>query len=135
MNGMSYFNSAIEQHLLKIRTGYIGRVLSIEGSEARIQPLSSYQATGGSAEESKPASALIPQDIKYKEKTITYMKSLVDTETETILIPDKLAVGDVVFVGISDRDITYAKKGLSKTATNRHHDINDGVILKYLGRW
>ena len=132
MNGIGYFNTAIEKALLSIRTAYLGKVLSISGNEAIIQPLNTYRAVGGNVEQSSTTNAFIPQNIKYKEETITYMISNTQTKTKTVLTPDNLAVGDIVFVGICDRDITHAKKGIIGEATERHHDINDGVILRVL---
>ena len=132
MDGIGYFNMAIEKAILSIRTAYLGKVLSIKGNEARIQPLYKNLVVGGNAELSSPTSAYIPQNIKYKEKKITYMVTNIQSESTTVLIPQNLAVGDIVFVGVCDKDITHAKKGIVSEATERHHDINDGVILRVL---
>lgn len=115
MNGLKFFEAAIEEAILRVRTAYKGKVVSIKGSRALVQP----------TDKTSPVSAIIPPNIKQKSENITYMASEGVTETKTILIPDTLSVGDIVFVGISDRDI-------SDNPTNRHHDINDGVILRVL---
>ena len=130
MNGFNYFSNLIDEKVLNIHTGYLGRVTMINGSTARIQPLTVSKAVGGNATQQSIVNAVIPQGIKYKEETITYMVSEYSTETKTVLIPDKLAVGDIVYVGVCDRDISHAKNGIIGEATSRHHNINDGVILQ-----
>lgn len=132
-SGVTYFEAMIEKYLLNIHTGYLGKVLSVEGKTARIQPLTLYKAVGGNAKEAKPTSAYVPLNIKYKPEKITYMKTATTSETKTVLVPDELKNGDIVFVGICERDISNAINGIISEETNRHHDINDGVILKVVG--
>lgn len=132
MNELSFFNNLINDKILEVHTHYLGRVEAINGSTATLQPLTEYKARGGEGKQQSLTSAIIPPNIKYKSKTITYMKSSTSSETMAVLVPDSLAVGDIVMVGICDRDITYAKTGKIGTATQRHHDINDGVILQFV---
>lgn len=130
MNATSYFSTLIDGKILNVHTAYLGEVKGIDGNMARVQPLTMYKAIGGTAKQSSIVSAVIPKNIKYKEETVTYMETNYTSRTKTFLVPDKLAVGDIVYVGICDRDITYAKDGKISEATNRHHNINDGVILR-----
>lgn len=130
MNELSYFNSAIKKALLNIHTGYLAKVLKVDGNTARLQPLNTYKAVGGTTQQASTTSAVIPNNIKCKEKTITYMVSNVSSETTTVLVPDTLSIGDIVYVGVCDRDITNAKNGKIGEVTTRHHNINDGVILR-----
>lgn len=132
MNGVSYFNAAIEKALLNVRTAYLGKVLKVNGNMATIQPLDVSKATGGEATQRKPVSALIPPNIKVKQQTITYLVSSQNSESTTVLVPDSLSVGDIVMVGICDRDISNARNGIISEATNRHHNINDGVVIRYV---
>lgn len=132
MNGLTYFENAIDKAVLNIRTAYLAKVLDVKGKTARLQPLTVYKAVGGSAKAQKTTTAVIPQNIKFKEETITYMTSDTATAQTTVLTPQNLAVGDIVYVGVCDRDITNAVKGIISEATPRHHDINDGVILRVL---
>lgn len=120
----------LNEKILNIHTAYLGKVEAINGNKAMVQPLTVYKATNGAAKQRSLASALIPPNIKYKTEVLSYMRTATTGATKTILVPDNLAVGDIVYVGICDRDITYAKNGVISEATNRHHNINDGVILR-----
>lgn len=131
-NDINFFNNSVERQILNIHTAYLGKVLSVNGNTARLQPLSMYKALKGSAKEQSTTTAVIPSNIKFATKQITYRISDTRTETQTVVVPANLAVGDIVFVGVCDRDITFAKNGIIKEATPRHHNINDGVILRVL---
>lgn len=120
----------LNEAILGLHTGYLGRVETISGNTAMVQPLTLYKSTNENAKKRSLASAVIPQNIKFKTEVLRYMVSSTTSATKTILVPDDLAVGDIVFVGICERDITYAKNGVISEATNRHHNINDGVIIR-----
>ena len=126
----SYFERMIDGKLLNIHTAYLARVVSVSGTQARLQPLSVYKAVGGNAQEQSTTTAVIPPNIKSKAQTITYRMSETESESTTVLIPEVLSAGDIVYVGVCDRDISNAKLGEVGEATNRHHNINDGVILQ-----
>ncbi len=130
MNLEKYVNSRIDEKILGINTAYLAKVLSVNGDMARLQPLNIHRAMGGKAEQQSTTTAVIPPNVKLREKKITYRISDNESETTTVLVPDSLAVGDIVYVGVCDRDISNAKNGIIKEATQRHHDINDGVILR-----
>lgn len=136
MSGTNVFDGMINQALLRIRTTDLARVVGIRGNDtALLQPLTMHKPVGGVAEMQSTISALIPRNLKCKEQTITYKIPLTDgrdTETTTFLVPASLAVGDIVVVGFCDRDISNAKRGVISEATNRHHNVNDGVILRVL---
>lgn len=127
-NEFSAFDRIINERIKNIRTAFIGKVVSINGSMAMVQPLIKY---GADIKETSLVSVVIPSNVKCKTKTITYMVTNVTSATMTVLVPDSLAVGDIVYVGICDRDITTAKNGIMSEPT-RQHDINDGVILRVL---
>ena len=133
MSGIAYFENAIDKALLKVRTAYLAKVLKVNGNRATVQELDTYKPVGGKASERKPVSALIPPNIKLKEQTITYLVSTEQRESTTVLVPEALGIGDIVVVVVCDRDITNAQNGIISEATNRHHNINDSVIVRYLG--
>lgn len=128
-NEFSYFENLINSKILNMHTAYLGRVKQVKGSTAIIQPLTMYKAMGGDAKTQSLASAFIPPNVKFHSESITYLKTVDEQVTTDVLIPDSVAVGDTVFVGICDRDITNAKNGNIAVATQRHHNINDGVVL------
>lgn len=128
----NFFDTSIEKQILNIRTAYLGKVLSIDGKMARIQPLTKYKAVNGQMKEQSTTTAVIPPNIKFTLERITYLVSENETETRSIAVPASLNIGDIVYVGVCDRDITHAKNGVIGEATQRHHNINDGVILRVL---
>lgn len=128
-NDIGILTGNIDSKILNIHTAFLGKVLSVNGSSARVQPLTMYKAVGGKAKQQSPVSAVVPSNIKYNTETITYRISDTETETKAVLVPSSLSVGDIVYVGICERDISHAKNGKIAEATNRHHNINDGVIL------
>lgn len=132
MGEFNYFNNLIDQKILNIHTGYLAIVVSVQGNTARLQPLSMYKAAGGEAKKQSVVSVVVPDNIKYKTENITYRTSDTQSKTMTVLVPDSLAAGDIVFAGVCERDITYAKDGIISQASNRHHNINDSVILRVL---
>lgn len=132
MNGIEYIKNTIEQYILNIDTAYLAQVLQVNGKTARLQPLTVHKVAGSKAKKQSTTTAVIPSNIKYKEETITYKVTDIRSETKTVLTPDKIAVGDIVLVVVCDRDITHAIKGVISEATQRHHDINDGVIVRVL---
>ena len=133
MNGIGYFDMAIEKALLNVRTAYLAKVVTVNGNRAIVQPLDTYKVMGGKATQRKPVSALIPPNIKLATQTITYLISTEQSESTTVLVPDNLSTGDIVMVGVCDRDITNAQRGIINGATDRHHNINDSVIIRYVG--
>ena len=50
-----------------------------------------------------------------------------ESRTHLTLIP--IAVGDLVYCVVADRDITNNSNGSSGTPTTRHHDISDSVCI------
>ena len=132
MSEFGYFSNITKEAVLQIHTAYLGKVLSVDGNTARIQPLTMYKTIDGQPKEQSTTKAIIPPNIKFKTEQITYLESETSHKTKTIVVPANLAVGDIVYVGVCERDITYAKNGVIREATPRHHDINDGVILRVL---
>lgn len=133
MSEFTYMENTLNDKILNIRTAYLGKVKAVNGNMATVQPLTQYQAAKGEANTQSVVSAVIPSNIKQTTKDITYRVSDDTSKTTTVCVPSELAVGDIVYVGICDRDITNAKRGVISTPTKgRHHNINDGVILRVL---
>lgn len=126
---MNYTETLIEGKIVNIHTAFLGKVLAVNGSTARVQPLTYSKNTSGELKEQAPVTAYIPQNIKFKQETLTYMKSQYDSETITIIVPDTLVCGDIVFCGVSERDITRENLSGKIAEPTRRHDINDDVIL------
>ena len=133
MKAITIFSDMIDQKILDIHTAFLGQVVSVSGNTARIQPLNMALPVGGSAQKASVVTAVVPTNIKCKQEDITYLTPENGVETTTVLVPDQLKGGDIVFVGVCERDITNAKKGIIAEPTRgRHHNENDGVILRVL---
>lgn len=122
-----YFDNFVERKLLNIRTADLATVLSVSGKTARLQPLTMRKAVGGQPEKQTTITAIVPPFVKVKEERI-----ICDSIDIKVLVKDDLKPGDLVCVGFCDRDITHAKSGAIREATNRHHNSNDAVILRVL---
>lgn len=133
MYNFDLLDKTIEQAVLNIHTAFLARVTKVNGNRAIVNPLESVIPRGG--EEQIPISSvsvIVPPNVKYEAKAITYRVGADSTNTTTVLVPAELEPGDIVYVGICERDITNAYIGSTELPTRRHHDINDGVILKVL---
>lgn len=137
---IQFINRMIESKIINIHTGYIAKILKIQGTSATVQPLTYSKDTRGNEVIYAPVKAIIPSNIKFKRQDINYLVSVnysegggltTKSEAATVLIPEELAVDDIVYCAVCERDITNALSGKS-TVPTRKHDINDSIILKVL---
>lgn len=129
---MNFTEQIINEKIINLHTAFLGKVISINNKTARVVPLTYSKNISGVLKEQTPVSARIPQNIKVKRKDIMYRVSDNTSETTTVIVPDELVVGDIVFCGVSERDIT-SENIMGKTIEpTRHHDINDAVVLVVL---
>lgn len=130
MNEFSFFENMIEQRILSIHTAFLAKVISVDDDGATVQPLMSLKSTAtGEQTAVGYIRVTVPKNIKFKRENITYRVSDTSSITKTVVVPDDIAVGDIVYIGICERNITNAVNGSSELATMRAHDMNDGVIL------
>ncbi len=130
MNEFNFFKNLIEQRILSIHTAFLAKVISVDDDGATVQPLMSLKSSAtGEQTAVGYIRAVIPKNIKFKCEDITYRVSDASSATKTVVVPDDITVGDIVYIGICERDITNAKTGGAELATMRTHDMNDGVIL------
>ncbi len=149
MLSLSYIENIINDKILNIHTAFLGKVKTVDGSTAKIQPLQNYKMTAGTPTAAKIVTAHVPKDIKYRVEKIKYMTGATATTTVTeshsatttiepiftesnVFIPEELSVDDLVICLVCERDISNAKKGLTEQPTNRHHDVNDSIIIRVL---
>lgn len=130
MNEFNFFQNLIEQRVLSIHTAFLAKVISVDNDGATVQPLMSLKSsTTGEQTAVGYVRVTVPENVKFKREDITYRISDTSSVTKTVIVPDDIAVGDIVYIGICERDITNAKTGGAELATMRAHDMNDGVIL------
>ena len=133
MYNFDLLDKTIGQAILNIHTAFLAKVITVNGNRAIVSPLESVIPRG--SEEQIPISSvnvIVPPNVKYAAQAITYRVGADSSNTTTVLVPAELKPGDIVYVGICERDITNAYAGSTELPTQRHHDINDGVILKVL---
>ena len=117
MGNISIFNDMIEDKLLNIRTAYIGKVLSFNGTTATIV-----------------SDVPVVQSARFKFSTEerTCRIGEVGTEQRTHVVLTPLAKGDLVFCVCADRDITEARRGNIATPPVGHHSITDSIVVGIL---
>lgn len=135
MGNISIFNDLIEDKLLNLRTAYIGKVLSFNGSTATIQPLGVVKQYGKPATKQAIVSDVpVVQSARYKlgteERTCRISETQTQQRTHITLTP--LSAGDLVFCVCADRDITEARRGQIATPPVGHHSITDSVVVGVL---
>ena len=149
MGNGSVINNLIEQALLSTYTGFFGKVESVNGFTAKVQPLQQYKAVGGTA---KKHAVLLSVPImhnvrKWGKRTITFKdEDMWDGDTTAagvvsvvqdkshdhsfnVYEPNMIEKDDIVFCMCADREITQTKKGNFATPTLGHHKLTDAVIV------
>lgn len=149
MLSSNWIENIVNDKILNLHTAFLAEVKTVDGDTAKVQPLQNYRMAAGNAAAQEVVTVLVPQNIKYHIETIEYMTgaaaattvteshsavTILQPETEKIevCVPDELSAGDLVVCIVCERDITNAKKGLTEQPTNRHHDMNDSVIIRVL---
>lgn len=135
-----FVNYLVSSGINGLSTGYVAEVVKIEGDHAFVRP----KSTQGT--ERALVSAIIPPNIKASVKKIRYVSGVDSAITKVsgndesghtatttvtlgyseadVYVPEPLAVGDIVYVGVSDNEAHNVDDG-----TERVHDINNSIIL------
>ena len=133
---MKVLENLIENKLLSLHTAYVAKVLSYSGGKAKIQPLNMVKPYGQAAQKQSPISDVpVLEGARYKlsEKKITYLVNEDGrTASTTVLVPQTISAGDIVFCVCAERDISSAKRGIMATPQIGHHSMSDSVIVGIL---
>jgi hypothetical protein len=152
MNAVSVINDAIEKKLLDLNVAYIAKILSTNGTTAKIQPLGMIKQVGETAKTKAPVSNVpIIESARYRliEKKVQHVTDVsietessdgyltsaslnIQKETVTVLVKEPLKVGDTVMCLCADRDITDAKNGKNSVPVIGHHSMSDSVVIGIL---
>lgn len=113
----------IESALLQTHTAFCGKVISVNGDYASVQPLNMVKAVGGTAQKQ----AVIPkvpilQPTHKAEVMYNNQKCKVTYEND-------IKAGDTVFCVCAERDITETRKGKFALPVKGRHMISDAVIV------
>lgn len=130
------FNEMIEQALLQVHTGFVGKVVSISENLVTVQPLNLVKAIGGQPQKQ----AVIPncpvlQSARKFTKIVQSTSSGGDPpHTHSIEIWDVTGPqpGDTVFCVCADRDITETRAGAFAAPVSGHHTLASAVVVGIL---
>ena len=123
MSGLKVFENMIEQRLLNLHTAYLGKVLSTDGTTAKIQPLGKVKAYGKAAISQSPITNVpVLNSARYKA----------EIEGGQIVKITPLAEGDIVLCVCCERDISEAKKGRDSVPVLGHHSKSASVVVGIL---
>ena len=124
MGMATILDEMIEAKLLSLHTAYLAKVISTNGSTAKIQPLGNVKAFGKLAKAQSPLSA-VPV-IQSARNKITFAEN-------TIAEVKPLEAGDIVICVCCERDISTAKKGQNSTpVVSSRHSMSNSVIVGIL---
>ena len=121
--------SIINQRLMDTHTNYLANIVSMDINKATVQPLNMLKIFGQKAQTAAVISD-VPILMPYK---YVYM---VDEKTNEVLEikQEELEVGDTVYCGVCDRDISEAKKGNIAAVSGRHHNLSDSIVIMGLSK-
>lgn len=111
------FNEMIEQALLQVHTGFFGKVVSISGNLATVQPLNMIKATGGQPQKQAviPNCPVIDSAVKFTSLSPAAVR--------------RVQAGDTVYCVCADRDITETRTGAFATPVAGHHSLAGAVVV------
>lgn len=104
--GSNVIQTMIDNALMQTHTAFCGKVISVSGNFAKVQPLNMVKAVGGKAQKQ----AVIPQ--------VPILQHV-----------SGVKAGDTVFCVCAERDITETRKGNFATPVRGRHMISDAVIV------
>lgn len=103
-------NSILEQKLLRLRTCYIARIVSIDGNTVKIQPLNIIKYSDGSEK--------IPGQLS----GVPMVRS----------VRNDARAGDLAVCICADRNISAAKRGKMAVPPKGRHSVSDSIIVGLL---
>lgn len=102
----SYIQGLINNALMQTHTAFCGKVISVSGKFAKVQPLNMVKAIGGKAQKQAPI-----------------------TKVPILEHVGQLKAGDTVFCVCAERDITETRKGKFAVPASGRHMLSDAVIV------
>lgn len=123
MGYMTQIEEHIEDILLGLHTGFVGKIMQTDGKKATVQPLHLIKQIG-EPEEKQPVIADVP--ILQTVKKLSY-ENCAKCDKPHVKV-EEVKNGDIVFCLCGERDITDAKDGKFNLPTE-HHSIKDAVVI------
>lgn len=133
MGNMTFVSNMIEKRLLDLHCAYVGKVISVSGDTARVQPLGLIKSTGGTAVKQAVVED-VPIACRYKisTKTLAYTDENGAAATQVVAVPSRIGAGDLVVCVCADRDITEAVQGKNVLPPAGMHGLSDSIIVAIL---
>lgn len=119
MNG-SVFNQMIDQALLQVHTGFIGKVTSVSGKTVSVQPLNMVKEPGGQPKQQ----AVVPN--------CPVLDSAVKFTSLSPAAVRQVQAGDTVYCVCADRDISETRAGVFAAPVTGHHSLSNAVVVGIL---
>lgn len=114
------FQEMIEQALLQLHTGFCGKVISVNGNLATVQPLNMVKAIGG-----KPQKQAVIPNCPVLDSAVKF------TNLDPVAVR-RVQAGDTVFCMCADRDISETRAGAFATPVIGHHSLSGAVVVGIL---
>lgn len=122
MSAAGTMNALFASHGAAIHTAFPAKVLSCNGTTAKIQPLFNFNGAPSTPLEGIP----VPQSVR-KAEVITETVEGVPTHWTKLSPP---SVGDIVYCVVAEQTLGSAWKGKSADRVgNLHHQLGDAVIV------
>lgn len=138
---MNAISQLIEQALLDVHTAFIGKIISISGNTATVQPLDKIVPVGGnSMERAVISNCPIAESARYKltEETkevctsVNFPNNSYTTESIKVCSKTPISAGDIVVCVCGERDISQTRKGVTAAPAKGHHEIKDAIVIAVL---
>jgi len=113
----------INNALMVTHTAFCGKVISVKGNLAKVQPLNMVKAKGGNAQKQAVITDVPILQPAYKA-TVTY-----EGEECEVKYTCDIKAGDTVYCVCAERDITETRKGKFALPVQGRHMLSDAVIV------
>lgn len=115
----------INNALMNTHTAFCGKVISVSGDFAKVQPLNMIKNAGGT-----PQKQAVIQQVPILKPTTAIEKITCNGEDCKIkYVADAIKAGDTVFCVCAERDITETRKGNFDTPVQGRHSLSNAVII------
>lgn len=132
-------DETLSEALLNMHTAFIGKVVSVSGNLATVQPLNMMKQMGGDAKKRSVISdvpilhhvghwRIYDQSLDVRD-SYSGGGSISPSSHGGHVSFTPVGAGDIVFCICADRDISQTRKGKFATPALGHHEISNAVIV------
>ena len=128
----SVFSTMINNALMQTHTAFCGKVISVSGNLAKVQPLNMVKAKGGKSQKQAVITDVPILQPTYKIE-VTYTdrtgEETLQNQKCNVTYKNDIKAGDTVFCVCAERDITETRKGNFALPVRGRHMLSDAVIV------